>query len=162
LLLQIARNVTTNEIANSHRYSYLRSGDGRYFNPYDKGIQANCAEFLAKGYTTDVDVPWTSPVDPQMQIPQPISHSHGHNHATPSANVNGPMGAGFLGSLFGKVHVHSSSCNHEHDNGHAHVDAAKGQGSGPLGLGLGQGLGLALPPKKSSKGVRPSSSGKHV
>lgn len=160
--MQIARNVTTNEVANSHRYSYLRSGDGRYFNPYDKGMRANCAEFLSKGYTTDVDVPWTVPTDPPMQIPQLLSRAHSHEHATPSAGANGVTGGGFLGSLFGKGHVHSSSCNHEHDNGHAHNDVEKGQSNGPLGLGLGQGLGLGLPPKKVTKSARPSSSGKHV
>ncbi|KAK9823611.1 hypothetical protein WJX72_004215 [[Myrmecia] bisecta] len=44
---QVARNVTTNELANWHRYKYLRTGpDGSFQNPFDKGCKHNCVEAL--------------------------------------------------------------------------------------------------------------------
>lgn len=50
----IARNITTNEMANSHRYSYLGIDSiGRIFNPFDKGYHQNCMEVIypSKGIT---------------------------------------------------------------------------------------------------------------
>jgi palmitoyltransferase len=41
---QVARNVTTNELANWHRYKYLQDVNGRFLNPFNKGIRANCFE----------------------------------------------------------------------------------------------------------------------
>jgi palmitoyltransferase ZDHHC13/17 len=41
---QVARNVTTNELANWHRYSYLQDGRGSFANPFNRGIAANCWE----------------------------------------------------------------------------------------------------------------------
>ncbi|KAH9301154.1 hypothetical protein KI387_012737, partial [Taxus chinensis] len=35
--LLIARNMTTNEMANRNRYSYLKAPDGRFQNPYNHG-----------------------------------------------------------------------------------------------------------------------------
>jgi palmitoyltransferase len=34
---QVARNVTTNELANWHRYKYLQAADGSFTNPFNKG-----------------------------------------------------------------------------------------------------------------------------
>ncbi|KAJ9511104.1 hypothetical protein QJQ45_013141 [Haematococcus lacustris] len=67
---QIARNVTTNELANWHRYKYLQTADGSFHNPFSKGklppppltpdrqagrqaggIWANCAEAFNPGST---------------------------------------------------------------------------------------------------------------
>lgn len=42
--MQIARNVTTNELANWHRYRYMRTPDGAFTNPFDRGIRRNCWE----------------------------------------------------------------------------------------------------------------------
>ncbi|XP_070662813.1 probable protein S-acyltransferase 23 isoform X2 [Malus domestica] len=36
---QIARNITTNELANANRYGYLRGPDGRFQNPYNHGCR---------------------------------------------------------------------------------------------------------------------------
>ncbi|GJN25395.1 hypothetical protein PR202_gb13217 [Eleusine coracana subsp. coracana] len=47
--LQIARNITTNEVANRSRYSYLLGPDGRFRNPYNQGCQRNCTDFLVNG-----------------------------------------------------------------------------------------------------------------
>ena len=49
---QVARNVTTNELANWHRYRYLQDEEGEFFNPFDRGWKANCLEVLR---------PWEAP-----------------------------------------------------------------------------------------------------
>lgn len=41
---QVARNVTTNELANWHRYKYLHAADGDFHNPFDQGCRRNCRE----------------------------------------------------------------------------------------------------------------------
>jgi palmitoyltransferase len=43
----VIRNITTNELANLHRYHYLRNADGRFKNPFDKGISQNMYTFCA-------------------------------------------------------------------------------------------------------------------
>ncbi|GAB4838383.1 hypothetical protein Ancab_027919 [Ancistrocladus abbreviatus] len=55
---QIARNITTNELANASRYSYLRSLDGQFRNPYNHGCRKNCADFLIQGYANDDEIAW--------------------------------------------------------------------------------------------------------
>ncbi|KAI4375920.1 hypothetical protein MLD38_013734 [Melastoma candidum] len=57
---QIARNITTNELANHIRYGYLRGPDGRFRNPYNHGCQKNCSDFLIQGYTNDEEIAWPS------------------------------------------------------------------------------------------------------
>lgn len=41
---QVWRNVTTNELANWHRYKYLQAPGGDFENPFDHGCKANCVE----------------------------------------------------------------------------------------------------------------------
>ncbi|KAL2254509.1 probable protein S-acyltransferase 23 [Sesamum indicum] len=55
---QIARNITTNEVANAIRYGYLRGPDGRFRNPYNHGCWKNCSDFLVHGYTNDDEIAW--------------------------------------------------------------------------------------------------------
>ncbi|KAK4438041.1 putative protein S-acyltransferase 23 [Sesamum alatum] len=55
---QIARNITTNEVANAIRYGYLRGPDGRFRNPYNHGCWKNCSDFLINGYTNDDEIAW--------------------------------------------------------------------------------------------------------
>lgn len=55
---QIARNITTNEMANARRYGYLRGPDGRFRNPYNHGCLKNCSDFLIHGYTDDNEIAW--------------------------------------------------------------------------------------------------------
>ncbi|KAK9862688.1 hypothetical protein WJX84_002510 [Apatococcus fuscideae] len=43
---QISRNVTTNELANWQRYTYLRDPHGMFMNPFDKGCRNNCVEAM--------------------------------------------------------------------------------------------------------------------
>ncbi len=40
---QVSRNVTTNELANWHRYKYLQTADGAFNNPFNKGERARRA-----------------------------------------------------------------------------------------------------------------------
>ena len=40
-----ARNVTTNEQINSHKYKYLQSAGGDFRNPFDRGCQRNLSDF---------------------------------------------------------------------------------------------------------------------
>lgn len=54
--VQIARNITTNELWNTKRFSYLRGPDGRFYNPYNHGWRRNCSDFLVNGYTRDDEV----------------------------------------------------------------------------------------------------------
>ncbi|CAI0401173.1 unnamed protein product [Linum tenue] len=56
--LQIARNITTNEIANAKRYGYLRGPDGKFQNPYSHGCRKNCVDFFIHGYLDDNHVAW--------------------------------------------------------------------------------------------------------
>ncbi|XP_057515338.1 probable protein S-acyltransferase 23 [Amaranthus tricolor] len=55
---QIARNITTNELANSSRYSYLSGPDGKFRNPYNHGCRKNCGDFLIQGYADDNEKTW--------------------------------------------------------------------------------------------------------
>ncbi|OVA06812.1 zinc finger protein [Macleaya cordata] len=55
---QIARNITTNEMANRARYGYLRSPDGQFRNPYNHGCRKNCTDFFINGYTDDDEIAW--------------------------------------------------------------------------------------------------------
>ena len=57
-MMQIARNITTNELANAVRYGYLRGPDGRFRNPYNHGCRKNCADFIIRGYTDDEEIAW--------------------------------------------------------------------------------------------------------
>ncbi|KAL3614409.1 hypothetical protein CASFOL_042483 [Castilleja foliolosa] len=56
--VQIARNITTNEVANAIRYGYLRGPDGRFRNPYNHGCWKNCSDFLINGHTDDDEIAW--------------------------------------------------------------------------------------------------------
>lgn len=39
-------NLTTNEMFNYKRYSYLKNSRGKYHNPFSRGILYNLAEFF--------------------------------------------------------------------------------------------------------------------
>lgn len=132
--MQISRNITTNEMANSLRYGYLKGPDGRFYNPYDSGCRKNCADFLLVGYNEDIEVPW-----------EPIQQHGGMiqmgNRSVAAGAVGASLG-GVPGQNSGNVpnggasrnhHVHSSTCSHHHQ-GNSQI------GSIPLGLGT---LGLS-------------------
>ncbi|XP_024031881.1 protein S-acyltransferase 24 [Morus notabilis] len=134
---QISRNITTNEMANAMRYSYLRGPGGRFRNPYDHGIKKNCSDFLINGYNEDVEY-IEQPADAEgigmMHIPKNPnlqngdSHSHhanGCRHVAINVNSNNSTKA-----QHGHVHsAHFSHNNHEKSK----------SDTVPLGLGLGLG-----------------------
>lgn len=45
-----AKNLTTNEVMNSHRYRYMRGAHGGYHNPFDQGLIHNFADRCLPDY----------------------------------------------------------------------------------------------------------------
>jgi len=127
---QIGRNITTNEIANATRYSYLKGPGGHFRNPYNHGCRKNCTDFLIQGYNDDVEITW-QPLQPDGIGMIQMSRHGASSNATGSANSVDVQGqsSGEVNSGDSKVHIHSPHCNHNH-----------GQTEGvPSGLGLGLG-----------------------
>jgi palmitoyltransferase len=132
---QIARNITTNEMANSMRYAYLRGPGGRFRNPYDHGIRRNCSDFLLNGYNEDIErLEQTLHTDEEMGMIQmtsavsqngdnPLHHGNGTDHSCTDSQANS------------KPHSQvgpSQCCDHSKRNDRT-----------PLGLGLGLGRNSA-------------------
>lgn len=67
---QVARNVTTNELANWHRYKYLQTSDGAFTNPFSKGCWDNCREAFQ---------PHRCPTAPVYLYPNSSSKSGGYS-----------------------------------------------------------------------------------
>ncbi|KAJ6435751.1 hypothetical protein OIU84_000883 [Salix udensis] len=88
---QISRNITTNEMANALRYSYLRSQGGRFRNPFDHGCKKNCSDFLVNGYNEDVECFEDS------SHSEGIGMTHLHDHQGQSKSDAAPVGLGGLG-----------------------------------------------------------------
>ncbi|KAM6553279.1 hypothetical protein CsatB_014041 [Cannabis sativa] len=139
---QISRNITTNEMANAMRYSYLKGPGDRFRNPYDHGIRKNCSDFLINGYNEDVQYIEQSSSDAEgigmmhlqrtANLQNGDAHSHSSNHTSGCGHVAINMNSQATNAHQG--HVHSSHCNH---NNHGNPET----GNVPLGLGLGLGLG---------------------
>ncbi|GAB2300273.1 Protein S-acyltransferase 24 [Dionaea muscipula] len=133
---QISRNITTNEMANAMRYSYLRGPGGRFQNPYDHGFKKNCSDFLLSGYTEDIEYIEDSSHSEGIGMRHITNHSATQNGTahTHQANVNGHIAIDINArhSKPSHGHVHSSNCSHQ----------SHGKTNGvPVGLGLGLGLG---------------------
>ncbi|KAL3687162.1 hypothetical protein R1sor_013471 [Riccia sorocarpa] len=123
---QIARNITTNEMTNSLRYSYLKGTDGRFRNPYDHGCRKNCSDFVLNGFSEDTEVPLPPLRDNGGEMVQMIQHCQS-NIVDPCGHQE-DSGSFALGGARSH-HVHGAACNH-----------SQGQNSAaPLGLGLGLG-----------------------
>lgn len=144
---QISHNITTNEMANAMRYSYLRGPGGRFRNPYDHGIKKNCSDFLINGYNEDLECLEESSNPEEgigmMQMTrssnitngEPRSHSdyakgNGNSHVVINVNSNSTNSKTHHGHSNG--HVHSSHCSHS-NQGKTRNDSI------PAGLGLGLG-----------------------
>ncbi|TYI14098.1 hypothetical protein ES332_A08G102200v1 [Gossypium tomentosum] len=147
---QIARNITTNEMANVMRYSYLRSATGRFRNPYDHGCRKNCSDFLINGYNEDV------------QISEELAHFEGigmvqmgrdlnleNGDLQTAANRNGHIAIN-VNSSDANAHHHGHGHSHSHGHGRGHVHSSQCNHSKPskpknesvpLGLGIGLGHG---------------------
>uniref|UniRef100_A0A6M2F5D0 S-acyltransferase n=1 Tax=Populus davidiana TaxID=266767 RepID=A0A6M2F5D0_9ROSI len=143
---QISRNITTNEMANALRYSYLRGPGGRFRNPYDRGCKKNCSDFLINGYNEDVDYNEDSPHSEGIGMMHMSRNSNLQNGDAHSHHMNGNGHVAINVNSENKIHqghVHSSHCSHDHQ-GKPRTDSA------PLGLG---GLGLG---KSSARTVEAS------
>ncbi|KAL0403861.1 UNVERIFIED_CONTAM: protein S-acyltransferase 24 [Sesamum radiatum] len=135
---QIARNITTNEMANVLRYSYLRGPSGRFRNPYDHGCKKNCSDFLINGYNEDIECIEESTESEgigMMHMTRNSNLQNGVSHAHQTTNGNGHLVIDVnKNSNSHHGHVHSSHCSHSH---------SQGQGTVPLGLGIGLGRNVA-------------------
>jgi len=127
---QISRNITTNEMANAMRYSYLRGPGGRFRNPYDHGVRKNCSDFFLKGYNEDIErVVQAVQLDEEMGPIQTRSAVLQSGESTP-LHVNGIDHSSNDSQANSKSHRQSSAkcCN-----------PSKKSERTPLGLGLGLG-----------------------
>uniref|UniRef100_A0A0E0ACH2 protein S-acyltransferase n=1 Tax=Oryza glumipatula TaxID=40148 RepID=A0A0E0ACH2_9ORYZ len=132
---QIAKNITTNEMANSMRYSYLRGPGGRFRNPFDHGVRKNCSEFLLNGYNEDIErLDNTSHTDEEMGMIQ-MTNAVSQNGEGPSHHGNG------TGHSCAESHAHSKS--HSQVSSSQCCDHSKKTDRTPLGLGLGLGRNSA-------------------
>ncbi|CAK9166772.1 unnamed protein product [Ilex paraguariensis] len=134
---QISRNITTNEMANVMRYSYLKGPGGRFRNPYDHGLKKNCSDFLINGYNEDVEYNEESAqtegigmvhMSRNSNLQNGVGHSHqtnGNGHVAINVDKNAQTHYG---------HIHSSHCSHGNSG---KTDSV------PLGLGLGLGRNSA-------------------
>ena len=43
--VMIVSNLTTNERANYQRYHHFKTSDGKYRNPFNRGLWMNCLEY---------------------------------------------------------------------------------------------------------------------
>lgn len=133
--MQIAKNITTNEMANSMRYSYLRGPGGRFRNPFDHGARKNCSEFLLNGYSEDIErLDHTSHTDEEMGMIQ-MTNAVSQNGEGPSHHGNG------TGHSCAESHAHSKS--HSQVSSSQCCDHSKKTDRTPLGLGLGLGRNSA-------------------
>lgn len=108
-LQQISRNITTNEMANIMRYSYLRGADGQFRNPYDHGCWKNCSNFVINGYNEDVPIDEDSANSEgtgMIQIPRVSNLQNSNSHAPTDRNDH--------------IAVHVNSSNNNAHHGHVH------------------------------------------
>uniref|UniRef100_A0A2N9J8A1 S-acyltransferase n=1 Tax=Fagus sylvatica TaxID=28930 RepID=A0A2N9J8A1_FAGSY len=136
---QISRNITTNEMANALRYTYLRGPGGRFRNPYDHGMRKNCSDFLINGYNEDVECIEESVHTEGIGMVHMERNSNLKNGdaSSPQTNGNGHVVINVnSNSKTHHGHVHSAHCSHN-NHGKAKADSI------PLGLGLGLGRNTA-------------------
>ncbi|GMJ07543.1 TIP GROWTH DEFECTIVE 1 [Hibiscus trionum] len=134
---QISRNITTNEMANVMRYSYLRGAGGRFRNPYDHGCRKNCSDFLIKGYNEDIQASEDSAHSEGIGMVQ-LPRDNGDLHSLANRNGHIAINVNSSSTNAHHGHVHSSQCSHSN---HGKSEAE----SGSLGLGIGSGRSSAYP-----------------
>jgi palmitoyltransferase len=144
--LQISGNITTNEMANALRYSYLRGPGGRFRNPFDHGVRRNCSDFFLKGYNEDIEkVEQTLHPDEEMATIQMTRSAVPQNGESMPLHGNGADQCCADSQANSKSHRHVSSskcCNH-----------SKKADKTPLGLGLG--LGRNNPATRYARNLLP-------
>lgn len=146
LALQISGNITTNEMANAMRYSYLRGPGGRFRNPFDHGVRKNCSDFFLKGYNEDIEkVEQTSHPDEEMAMIHMTRSAVSQNGESMPLHANGADHVCADSQTNSKSHrqVSSSKC----------CDHTKKTDKTPLGLGLG--LGRNNPASRYARNLLP-------
>jgi len=143
---QISGNITTNEMANALRYSYLRGPGGRFRNPFDYGVRKNCSDFFLKGYNEDIEkVEQTLHPDEEMAMIQMTRNAVLQNGESMPLHANGTDHDCDDSLANSKSHRQASSskcCNH-----------SKKSDKTPLGLGLG--LGRNNPASRHARNLLP-------
>ncbi|XP_051150556.1 protein S-acyltransferase 24-like [Andrographis paniculata] len=133
---QIGRNITTNEMTNMMRYSYLRGSNGRFHNPFDHGCKKNCSDFLINGYNEDIEHSESSKdsqgIIGMAHILRNKNLPNGSNHSQ-QANGNDHLAIDVSKSS----NIHSAESHSSH-GGHNHSHSAVPLGSG---AGLGRNVG---------------------
>ncbi|XP_045786595.1 protein S-acyltransferase 24 isoform X1 [Trifolium pratense] len=156
---QISRNITTNEMANIMRYSYLRGPGGRFRNPYDHGIKKNCSDFLINGYNEDVEyIEESGNSEEGVGMTHMARNSNGtngdsHSHSDyPKGNGNGHVVINVnSNSTNSKTHHGQNSNGHVHSSHCSHSNQGKTRNESiPVGLGLGLGRNTRSVPVSSS------------
>ncbi|XP_054806106.1 protein S-acyltransferase 24-like isoform X2 [Prosopis cineraria] len=142
---QISQNITTNEMANAVRYSYLRGAGGRFRNPYDHGIKKNCTDFFINGSNEDVQLIEESDNSEgigMINISRISSLANGDSHSY-IAKSNGHTVIN-VGSRSASSNSHHARAHLSHGNCHAHCSRCCHNGktkNESVPLGLGHGLG---------------------
>ncbi|KAF7104680.1 hypothetical protein CFC21_105560 [Triticum aestivum] len=135
IIRTIARNITTNEMANSMRYTYLRGPAGRFRNPFDHGVRKNCSDFLVNGYNEDVE---------RLEHASRTDEEIGMIQMTSAVSQNGEGN-----SHHGNCDDHACADSHANSNSHSQggssqcCDHSKKNERTPFGLGLGLGRNSA-------------------
>nr|GMD95089.1 protein S-acyltransferase 24 [Ipomoea batatas] len=134
---QISQNITTNEVANSTRYSYLRDEAGQFRNPYDHGVKKNCSDFLINGYNEDIVYTEEESACPEGDETRHIAQSSTFqtSAARHQGNGNGHVVLDVNKSTSRQNHVQSFNCSR-------HLSSKLKTGYLPLGLGIGLGRSI--------------------
>ncbi|KAI3811240.1 hypothetical protein L1987_20959 [Smallanthus sonchifolius] len=135
---QVGRNITTNEMANAMRYSYLRGPGGRFRNPYDHGCKKNCSDLFINGYNEDIELIEEAFQSNEINMMPMSSRNLNQLQNGPNGNTTHAIDMNNNNNMSKahNNHIHSSSCSHGHGNqGKNKTDSA------PFGLGRGLGLG---------------------
>ncbi|CAN1159352.1 Protein S-acyltransferase 24 [Linum perenne] len=135
---QISRNITTNEMANAMRYSYLKGPGGRFRNPYDHGCRKNCSDFLISGYNVDVEFVEEDTLQSEgigmMQMSRHSTLQNGEAQIPHHVANGNSSGSGHVAiNVNNYHHAHSSNCSHSSSQAKCKTEKV------PLGLGLGIG-----------------------
>ncbi|KAD3067952.1 hypothetical protein R6Q59_018048 [Mikania micrantha] len=133
---QVGRNITTNEMANAMRYSYLKGPGGRFRNPYDHGCKKNCSDLFINGYNEDIELIEAAAQSNEINMMPMSSRSLNPLQNSPNGNNTHVIDVNNNILKTHNNHVHSSSCGHGH--GHGNQGKSKPE-TAPLGLGLGLG-----------------------
>jgi hypothetical protein len=113
---QVARNVTTNELANWHRYSYLQDASGGFHNPFNRGFRENVLEAFSPDKTPMAPMMLSRDQgsDGRFQNPMGMYWLKGGSEEDPGTAAAAAVGMGSgTGSVQGGGHHHHQCRNGE-------------------------------------------------